>query len=238
MNASTQQLVTYGIRGAQLLFSFLLLALSAAFIGDIHNFDGFHWNDGRVSFTLAISILTLIYFAFIGGALPFSLANTTYSVVILVLEAWFTLVWLISFALVADNFGSFSCFDVTWCKIGKSLIPFALFNWLLFTASLVLLIIFTIVPSTKVQGASQHFKSKTTFNLGAIFAATIPVKGEEGIANPAANEANVGINTSDDEPREVKDQVTTTTSLDHHPNDVVLDAPVGETTEVPSKPYP
>ncbi|ABN64384.1 predicted protein [Scheffersomyces stipitis CBS 6054] len=212
MDTSTQKAVVYILRGAQLFFSILVLGLAAGLLADI----GTNWN--RVTYSLVIAIFTLIYAAFIGLIMHASMAHTILPIIILIIESLFTLFWLVAFALVADTFGSFTCYSATWCKLGKALIPFTLFNWLLFTATLILFIVFTIVPLCKINGANSITKP-ATLSYGAVFPASVP-KAENKEELPA--EQNIGINTSDDEAREAKDTHTNNDSFENveHPHEM------------------
>ena len=94
MNANIQKIVVYAIRGLQLLFSILVLGLSAGFLSDIES------NFGRVSYNLVVSLFTIVYIVFL-GVLLVTLQNTTLPIIILVIESLLTLFWLIAFASVS-----------------------------------------------------------------------------------------------------------------------------------------
>lgn len=193
MNANIQKIVVYAIRGLQLLFSILVLGLSAGFLSDIES------NFGRVSYNLVVSLFTIVYIVFL-GVLLVTLQNTTLPIIILVIESLLTLFWLIAFALTADTFGLIDCFFLSdWCKIGKALIPFGLFNWLLFAASLILFVIYTSVPLGKAHGISGSLTKPTTFSFGAIFSNNIPAP--ESKEDPIAEE-NIGVSIYTEEQRE------------------------------------
>ncbi|KAK6199264.1 membrane-associating domain-containing protein [Scheffersomyces amazonensis] len=207
-------LISYAIRGTQLFFSILVLGLAAGVLSDLgFNFD-------RVTYTLVVSLLTLIYFGYILGWLHFKGANTVLTLPILVSETLLTIFWLAAFGTITDVFGALNCnfgyyyyyYDhhnssSNFCKLGKALIPFTLFNWLLFTASLVLFILYTFVPFYKIHGSKHCYETPAQLKLGAIYPAVTPVAKSanegsteaEAEAEAAAEEANVGINTSDEE---------------------------------------
>ncbi|EGW31080.1 uncharacterized protein SPAPADRAFT_63007 [Spathaspora passalidarum NRRL Y-27907] len=235
-----KEIFTYSIRGAEGLFALLVLGLSAGYLGVYgHNVD-------RISYTLVVSILNLIYFGYIGGVLPFVTEERAPSLSILLSEGILSIFYLASMGSIADMVSGVSCdlgdyyFDgnqyysnhkyKTTCHIAKALIPFTLFNWLLFTASLLLFVFYSFIPEVSTYGWG-HIIQLTKYHFGAIWAnyAQPPFKKvigaeEKGVATggevaPAAavvdEEAQIG--SSDEEARENKYAEATSTEGDDHP---------------------
>lgn len=223
----TNQIVTYCIRGTQAVFAIIVLGVAAGFLGEVGT------NVDRVTFALVTSILNILYFGYIFGILPYVTQNGAPSVVILSCEIIMTIFYLAAMGAVADITPSGSCSFRFWgsgdtaCSLLKTLIPFTLFNWLLFTASLILFILYSFVPEIKSYGGS-HVAKNTTYEYGAIYSdynqqVLKPIGGlskeAEGIP-PAEgdDEANVGVHSVEEHAESHKYPEGTDES-DHHPND-------------------
>ncbi|RLV93553.1 hypothetical protein JA1_002252 [Spathaspora sp. JA1] len=231
-----KQLFTYGIRGAEGTFAVIVLGLSAGILAEAGiNID-------RVSYCLVVAILNLIYFGYIGGVLPFVTNNDAPSLAILICETLFALFYLAAMGSMADivpggscdiwdGYNYYSSFSTghrynfkSICQLEKALIPFTLFNWLLFTSSLLLFLFYSYIPEVRTYGWG-HIIKLTKYHLGAIWSDyTQPAfkkivgadGGEKGVVagEPAAEgtedavapvvdeEARIG--SSDEEARENK----------------------------------
>ncbi|KAK6462507.1 membrane-associating domain-containing protein [Scheffersomyces coipomensis] len=192
------QFIVTILRALQLFFSVLVLCLTAATLGLASA------NSSSVSFNLATSILTLVYFGYL-TFLHVKQANTVISFPILVVEAILTILWLSAFADITNFAGPLSCSygyygyyydeDNVYsrgkhiCELAKATIAFSLFNWLLFTATLILFVIYTFIPLTKVNNFDYTTKTQSVFQPGAIFLAT-PIQDKE---------SNVGISDNGNE---------------------------------------
>lgn len=152
---------TYLIRGLQLFFAILVMSLSA-FVVDV-------WGgNGRPAFDVAVGVLTIPYLVFV-----LAFPQLLVPIVVFVCEIFFTLFWLIAFALAADYAGAGDC---TWlsgygryksaCQSAKAVIAFSLFNWLLFALSLTLVVIRQVMPLSKNHSS---WSEKRVVLRGGIF---------------------------------------------------------------------
>jgi hypothetical protein len=153
------------VRGLQLLFTIIALATSAASIAK--------WDDEYTRMTVAVSVISFVYLVLAFTIHPFVNALT-----VLIAESVVTILWLTAFAMVADLWGPGGCnyghdsfylyytFPKTACQAGKAAIAFAFLSWILFVVSLVLFIVFTFVPLTKISRGIFYTKVLT---LGSIY---------------------------------------------------------------------
>lgn len=153
------------VRGLQLLFTIIALATSAASIAK--------WDDEYTRMTVAVSVISFVYLILAFTFHPFVNALT-----VLIAESVVTILWLTAFAMVADLWGSGGCnyghdsvylyytFPKTACQSGKAAIAFAFLSWILFVVSLVLFIVFTFIPLTKITRGIYFTKVLT---LGSIY---------------------------------------------------------------------
>ncbi|KAI5956568.1 hypothetical protein KGF54_001043 [Candida jiufengensis] len=160
-------LISYISRGLQLLFSIILLAVSAAFLGKIN------WNYPRVSYNIAVSVLTLIYLGYIISISGF-LKNQTWPLLIIIIEFVFWIFYLAAWASIADFMWASDCGNYyysdtkTACQLYKSILPFGLFNWILFSIDLIFITIYIIIPYIK-NGIFNHSLQPKEFIWGSIF---------------------------------------------------------------------
>lgn len=162
----SEYLTSFIIRLAQVVLAIINLGLSAKLVNEVS------WD--RYNYSLAVSVLTLIYL----GVLLFPLTLTFIPPLVLVIsEGIFWVLWLSQFAAMADAWGSVSCgdldsfFGVTdTCKISKATIAMGVLQWVLFSLSLALVIVFTIVPLGAFSNA--HVSTNNDYISGGIFANT------------------------------------------------------------------
>lgn len=164
----SSNLISLVLRGVQLFLTVLNLGLSAGVIADINGYYG------RAVYVLIITLFTLIYLVFVLLKPALKLLPSLAS---LIIESVFFVFWLAAFAVIADDIGSLDCsytsyygytYDFSWCKVGKALIAFSVLEWISFIISLVLLIVYTIVPLTRAGGFNDLLISDI-FNLGGIY---------------------------------------------------------------------
>lgn len=164
----SSNLISLVLRGVQLFLTVLNLGLSAGVIGDI---SGYY---GRAVYVLIITLFTLIYLVFTLFKPALKLLPSLAS---LIIESVFFVFWLAAFAVIADDIGSLDCsftsyygytYDFSWCKVGKALIAFSVLEWISFIISLVLLIVYTIVPLTRAGGFNDLL-IRDIFTLGGIY---------------------------------------------------------------------
>lgn len=184
---SWKPIVTYIIRGAQSVFCIVVLGLSAGFLADVgYNYD-------RVTFALVVSILNLIYFSYILLIMPTILKNFSPSVIILVAEFIFFVFYLSAMGAIAAVIPSGSCGDYgsysSACSILKALIPFTLFNWLLFATSFGLFLGYSFIPQVSSRGFKSIFLP-ARFEFGAIFTDfALPFGKKYAVTDPATDAA-------------------------------------------------
>lgn len=187
-----------GLRAAQVLLAVLILGIGAGYLQKI----GF--NVDRASLCVATAVLSLLY------VVPtfFAVTRRFYQpLVVLIAESLFFILYLASFGGITDLYGSGSCsgtfvsgfgfysYNNDSCKLGKALIPFTLFQWLLFTATLVLAIFFTIVPLARAGGFNNLLKFDI-FSLGAIHPVIVPSPATQDLE--AGRAAGPGVVAVDD----------------------------------------
>ncbi|KAG7664807.1 uncharacterized protein J8A68_001689 [[Candida] subhashii] len=227
-----KELITYCIRGCESVFCIITLGLSAGLLNDVGG------NVDRVTFALVTSILNILYFGYIGGIMPYVTVEQSPSSVIFASEIILAIFYLAAMGAIADITPTTSCSffgfhnDDTICSLLKALIPFTLFNWLLFSGSFTLFLVYSFIPEMQTYGFAHTFKF-TTYQWGAIWsdysqAACKPIGGvankEAGVAGAGEGaavgdeEANVGVHSTDEEARENKYPEHTDES-DHNPND-------------------
>lgn len=195
--SSSKTVTTLTIRFCQFVFTILCLGLAAGVISDL---DG---SFSDINFIIAASVLTFIYLVMV-FVVP--LVTKVPLLFFLVWESIMVIFWLTVFAIAAHDFGScvtsISGFRTTvtfnFCKIGKAIIPFALFNWFLFIASLVLYIMFVVIPHSRSTSFSDFARTvKNDLAIGAIFSNRIPQPSSTGgVVDPEAN-----VVSTDEEPK-------------------------------------
>ncbi|CAX41767.1 conserved hypothetical protein [Candida dubliniensis CD36] len=209
---SWKPIVTYIFRGLQTVFCIVVLGLSAGFLADVgYNYD-------RVTFALVVSILNLLYFGYILILMPIFFKNFTFSILIFAAEFIFFVFYLSAMGAIADVVPSGSCGDYgsysSACSILKALIPFTLFNWLLFATTFGLFLGYSFIPQVSSRGFKSIFLP-VRFEYGAIFtnfllpfgkryAVTDPVTDAavadaEITGNDIENNAPKGASVGDDE---------------------------------------
>lgn len=165
--AISSNLISLVLRGVQLFLTVLNLGLSAGIIGDVHGYYG------RAVYVLIITLFTLIYLVFTLFKPALKLLP---SLAALIVESVLFVFWLAGFAIIADDMGPLNCsysyygyyWDFSWCKVGKALIAFSVLEWISFIISLVLLIVYAIVPLARAGGFNDLL-IRDIFTLGGIY---------------------------------------------------------------------
>ncbi|EGV61302.1 hypothetical protein PSN45_001291 [Yamadazyma tenuis] len=189
--------VTLGVRATQLLFSIIVLGCGAALAST-------SFTSGRAGLCIATAVLTLIYIALTVIPKVYPLLPT---ISLLVSESVLFILWLASFASIADaQYGSISC-DIgdygyyhsilhdyrKACHNGKALLAFAVLSWLLSIASLALTILYVVIPAAKTKTLVAGGNNVLT---GALFDIDV---------SPALKTTNTGVVT-DEENKAESDQ--------------------------------
>lgn len=221
--SSSKTVFTLAIRCCQILFTILCLGLAAGVISDLNG--GF----SDVNFIIAASVITFLYLVMVFIVPVLTKVPLLF---FLIWESIMVIFWLTAFAIAAQDFGScvgsirgFSSdfgfgsssrtsITFNYCKIGKAIIPFALFNWLLFVASLVLYVLYVVIPHSRSTSFSDFVK--TTNNdlaRGAIFSNIIPQPSSAGgVVDPEANVVSTDEEAKGPEvPEEEEEEVPVTT---------------------------
>ncbi|ODV79085.1 uncharacterized protein CANTADRAFT_6262 [Suhomyces tanzawaensis NRRL Y-17324] len=183
------------LRGAQLLFAILVLGIAA---GGIDNAGDFV--EDPFALSVATAVLSILYL--VPMLIPKVLAVIPLGVTLFFEFVLFVL-WLASFGRTTDIFARMTCVDTTfvyldynvsWCRLGKANIVFTLFEFLLFLATIVLMVVFTAVPT---KGADIGQRGTTL--RGGIFPAS-PSTHPDAIGDvpvAAANEGDIHTAHSD-----------------------------------------
>lgn len=110
--------------------------------------------------------------------------------------------WLIAMATSATKFGGANCSAFTvngfffvsgtsvGCQTGKALLAFAVLGWVLSIITLVLQIIYSIVPA----GGANAWNARNYFVVGGIFPLMVPRTEPTGVVDP---EAAVGVRSAE-----------------------------------------
>ncbi|KAF2844760.1 hypothetical protein T440DRAFT_473134 [Plenodomus tracheiphilus IPT5] len=137
--------IVLGLRGVQLLFSIIVLGLSAYLI------DNYLWSPHSVNFMLFTSLWTLLAVAYLALA-PTRFPRAAHKFAILGVEFLTMLFWFAAFVAVAVRWG-----DTWWGPLGKgtfysvgvAAIVFSAFLWLSF-------VITTALAALHVRGSSRN----------------------------------------------------------------------------------
>lgn len=190
-------IVSYILRGCQSVFAIIILGLTSGILAKLGH------NESRVTYSLVVAIMNIIYFGYSLALVPSIKRNRTISSLIFICEALFTIFYLAAMGAIADVFPSGDCDSFFFsndlasaCKMYKALLPFNLFNWLLFTATLTLFIGFSYIPQIRSYGFANTF-TLTRFEFGVIFANTFnlfgkPVAGVKSEGEPVDGAVGAG----------------------------------------------
>lgn len=177
-------IVSLAIRLSQLVFGIIVFALGV-FVAD--KFDS-----GRAGFNAAVGILTILYVVFLLVFYKFA-----FTILVLAIDLLFFLLWLIAFALSADDIGSASC-DFFFasssyksaCQSYKAIIAFGVLSWLLFIASLVLIILFQVVPLARNKAPTKSWTALSTLCMGGIYPQNTLVRHADAENNTGVTNEN------------------------------------------------
>lgn len=194
MISISKQLISYIVRGTQLVFSIICLGTGAKLVND-------GWTLSYAGLNVATAVLTIIY-------LPILFLPLIYKFIpvmgLVVAELVLFVLWLSSFATIASaGYGSADC-DISYvysywgysvydgysgaCKAGKALLAFGILNWLLFIGTLLVTIYYVAYPNKSTMLAIPSIIP------GALFLS-------ETLAKPVDEEARI---ESEDEPKEIE----------------------------------
>ncbi|KAI3404741.2 hypothetical protein KGF56_002444 [Candida oxycetoniae] len=155
-------LISLLIRGFQGVFAIVSLGLAATYL------SGVGFNVDTISFIVATSVLTLLYLGYILVVVPRGINGQSPSLVILIGDTIFLIFYLAAWAAIASAFPTTCNFPIPFyyssrytsstCRAAQALLPFTLFNWVLFVASLVLFLIYSYIPEVKNLGFKNGVK--------------------------------------------------------------------------------
>ncbi|CAN3376351.1 hypothetical protein DIURU_004089 [Diutina rugosa] len=180
------------IRGCQLALSIVCLGLGAKLV------DEFSWDYNNL--VVATSVISLVWLVVVclPQWVPSLLVVFGRVGVTAIGEFVVMVLWLASFGVMADQFGSASCsrFYTTFCEVGKAAIAMTIVQWLLFVASFVLFIMFSVVPVVRNAGAGASFNRQFDYYFGSIFVRDVPLASTvqvdpENPENPVAVESSI-----------------------------------------------
>ncbi|CAK7898295.1 hypothetical protein CAAN1_26S01354 [[Candida] anglica] len=196
---SSHFVISIVIRSIQFLWTIIALATAAASDANFPN--------ERIQFSLAVSVISFAYLVF--TVTPLYRYAVPLSVIIC--ESILTLLWLVAFAVVADFWASVSCsfgsghfwgfsYSSNGCTSGKANIAFAFLAWITFILSLVLSIIFTVIPS--VKSGTQGLFTKN-ISIGSIFPVT-----NFAVSEDANLEAGLPVEREESDQKELPEPTT------------------------------
>lgn len=121
-------------------------------------------------YLLIVFLLTIIYLVVV--LVPACLKRVP-PCVFFITETIYVVLWLVYFAAMVAAFKSRSCSKAyymsdTWCNLESPVIAFGVITWLIFCLSLVLLVVFTIIPCLRTRGI-HGLIAPTSFKIGALY---------------------------------------------------------------------
>lgn len=214
------------IRGIQLLFSLIAMALAAAAV------DKFLVSDS-LRFMVATAVISLVYLIVV-LSLALLTVNTLLSGVLLIVDALLTTFWFAAWIAVAATIGKYSCdggvnygwgyyyYDKNACGAGKASIAFGAVNWLLFLFTTIVIALNVVRPLTAAR--------KNVFGAeGALGKNTISLDSTPYVENTTKDvESNPTFAEGEHEPKVVD------TAVPEIPNDNAATLVVTPTAEQPS----
>ena len=157
------------LRAVEFLATVAIVGLSGSVLAKVgHNIP-------RVSFTTTVAAIDLLYLGYVGLFVPVALNNTTPSFIILGAQSAVWILYLGSWAAIAANFPT-DCSTNSWenssratCRSYQALLPFTLFNWLLYGVEGTLFLSYSYVNEVVNHGLGHTFRP-SPFYWGSIFA--------------------------------------------------------------------
>lgn len=188
--------VSIALRGVQILFALFLIILGAVAI------DKLPYRKGYPATAIVSGIFSLLIYVplFFAPALVFFTP-----VILLALEVFASLWWLIAFACSADLYGDLSCGELVYgvriwglwrhgCQAGKAIIAFGVLGWLLSLVTIALLVGYSILPVHK----QNAWNTKGYFSLGGIFPKLTVAPGAAGAVDPEATVGERSVESGDE----------------------------------------
>ena len=96
-------IVSYILRGCQSVFAIIILGLTSGILAKLGH------NESRVTYSLVVAIMNIIYFGYSLALVPSIKRNRTISSLIFICEALFTIFYLAAMGAIADVFPSGDC---------------------------------------------------------------------------------------------------------------------------------
>ncbi|KAI5969756.1 hypothetical protein CANMA_001218 [Candida margitis] len=157
------------LRTVEFITTVVIMGLSGSVLAKVgHNIP-------RVSFTTTVAAIDVLYLGYVSVFVPLALNNATPSFIILGAQGVVWALYLASWAAIAANFPS-SCSTNSWensstatCRAYQALLPFSLFNWLLYGVEGALFLGYSYVNEVTNYGLRHTFRP-TPFYWGSIFA--------------------------------------------------------------------
>ncbi|KAI5960032.1 hypothetical protein KGF57_001976 [Candida theae] len=157
------------LRTVELVTTVAILCLSGSILAKVgHDIP-------RVSFTTTVAAIDILYLGYVGLFVPVALNNTTPSFVILGAQSAVWILYLGSWAAIAAHFPT-DCTTNSWensstatCRSYQALLPFTLFNWLLYSVEGTLFLSYSYVNEVVNYGLGHTFRP-SPFYWGSIFA--------------------------------------------------------------------
>ncbi|CCG21979.1 hypothetical protein CORT_0B02640 [Candida orthopsilosis Co 90-125] len=157
------------LRTVEFITTVAILGLSGSVLAKVgHNIP-------RVSFTTTVAAIDVLYLGYVGLFVPVALNNTTPSFIILGAQGAVWILYLASWAAIAAKFPT-DCSTSSWenssratCRAYQALLPFTLFNWLLYGVEGALFLSYSYVNEVVNYGLGHTFRP-SPFYWGSIFA--------------------------------------------------------------------
>ncbi|CUM50739.1 unnamed protein product [Debaryomyces tyrocola] len=183
------------LRALQIICAIINFGLDMAISGML--LDATTYGDWWIYF-LIVFLLTIIYLIVV--LVPVCLKRVP-PWVFFMTETIYMVLWLVYFAAMVAAFKSRSCSKAyymsdTWCNLEKPVIAFGAISWLIFCLSLVLLVVFTIIPCLRTPGM-HGLIAPTRFKIGALYLQERPAE--------LTHDVELGSNTSHEGPGQLKE---------------------------------
>ncbi|CAD1813197.1 Membrane-associating domain family protein [Candida parapsilosis] len=157
------------LRTVEFITTVAIMGLSGSVLAKVgHNIP-------RVSFTTTVAAIDILYLGYVGLFVPVALNNTTPSFIILGAQGAVWILYLGSWAAIAANFPT-DCSTNSWenssratCRAYQALLPFSLFNWLLYGIEGALFLGYSYINEVTNYGLGHTFRP-SPFYWGSIFA--------------------------------------------------------------------
>ncbi|KAI5964135.1 uncharacterized protein KGF55_002077 [Candida pseudojiufengensis] len=166
---SVKENVSITIRVFETVFAIILIGLTASNIERIDDYVA------RITYSLVINVLDMIYFSYYGFFVPVAMNGETPSFLILLCDFNFFVLYLASWGSYAANFPTCGDGNVNWgttsestCQIYQTTMALTIVQWVLYALDFSLFLGYSYVPEVVRYGIFHCF-GLSPFYWGSIF---------------------------------------------------------------------